>query len=94
MSTTYEAVLLVGAYLDEVMAEGKVEYEDDDRWDLRDRLEWIDMLHTEDCDFVGFRLPEQQVLNIHTVQEIGKIAKEFEKITGVRATMKACIFTY
>lgn len=95
MSTYYEPKLLVGNYLSEVFKVG-VHFEGD-RYQLQEHLECEGMFHIEDCDWVGFEIEEDLVelsLNIQTMNKINKKAKEFKKITGVRAKIKACIFSY
>ena len=90
MSNQYEAHLVVGCYLSDLDIPDVME--DWEYW--QENLEHLGINWYEESGFIGFEVEENQKLNIHSVQALGKVTRKFKSITGQDATVRACLYSY
>ncbi len=89
MSTTYEAHLTIGCYVDD--ADDMDMEEEHFREFLYDEH---NIIWYEEDDFYGYTIGEITTLNINTIQDLGKTARKIEKALGTKVTVKACLYKY
>ena len=102
MSTEYEAVVLVGAYLDDIYKHCKANdlldvHDYEDMWDFRDRsLGYYGIEVMGDCEFIGF-----QVDNSFDCSSGEGWAERVEELMGIfqdtfqmKPVVKACVYSY
>jgi len=89
MSTTWESHLVLGCYAQDANDMGMESDHFQSYLYNEHNITWY-----EEDDFFGFELNEPDKLNIHTIQEWGKIARKVEGILGTDVIVKAVLFKY
>jgi hypothetical protein len=92
MSVNYEPIVLVGIPLYELFAHDDRGF--DDMWDLRNYFETEDFVegtNSSDVSIIGLKLPDEMKVGMATVNTISKVAKTFEKVTGLQPNIHACL---
>ena len=92
MSVNYEPIVLVGIPLEELFAHNDRGFED--MWSLRDYLETEDFVegaNSSAVSIIGLELPNEMEIGMATVNTISKVAKTFEKVTGLQPKIHACL---
>lgn len=92
MSRTYESVLVVGCFLEDI---DPLKVDCNDHESLREHLceEW-EMFCEEDANWIGFEVNQIQELTLDSAAEMKKVANKFKSVTGVTAKLKSCIYVY
>jgi hypothetical protein len=93
MRVNYEPIVIVGVSLEDLFKYNDRGFKD--MWALRDYLamveDFVKGANSKDVSIIGLELPNEMEIGMATINTISKVAKTFEKVTGLQPKIHACL---